>query len=353
MTEPTCICCERPTADGYACTSCTRRAGDQLTTIVDMTPAARDVAQRQTRRGPGGGGSEQALPLNLGATQRLDEVQNKLTTWARHIAETRHGATWVWTDEPIIEAAQWLRGPGGHLEWLRHRQEVDEALADIAACARIVRGIARGPGERKYLGPCVAPTGSPPDRCPVDCGCHRGPHYPCTEPGGCGSAGCGRPTGVCGGNVYVRVLDTETGDCAGTGYCHRCGGPVATDERRAWLDGEVRQRAYRAIEIAQAYDVNVNTIRSWVARGHLRSYWRTSAGLTVEWVDPPLDETLKGADLEARLGEISDEIQARGGRLHYVGDVLDLAAADAARRGTEQAKRARRAAAREAAEVEG
>jgi hypothetical protein len=74
----------------YACSGCAFRAGDQLHTIADMTDAARDVAQGRARRGSSGSSSaEGRLPLNLGATQRLDAVQNALSTWARHIAETR------------------------------------------------------------------------------------------------------------------------------------------------------------------------------------------------------------------------------------------------------------------------
>jgi hypothetical protein len=87
----TCVVCTRPMPDvAYACPSCAGKAAAHLRDIVDMTPAARDVAHGQARRGSGGGGgSEPRLPLNLGATQRLDAVQASLTTWARHIAAER------------------------------------------------------------------------------------------------------------------------------------------------------------------------------------------------------------------------------------------------------------------------
>jgi hypothetical protein len=310
----------------YACTGCSERAGEQLARIVDMVPAARDVAHGQARHGSsGGGGFEARLPLNLGATQRLDAIQNALTTWARHIAAERQGATWVFMNDAVLEAALWLGGSGGHLEWIRHRPEADEFLADVAAAARVITGIVRGPAAQRYLGPCGAPTES-------------------WEAESVSTDGPG--TEACDGDVYGR-------QGASTGTCRTCKAEVAQAERRAWLDGEVRARAFRASEVAEAYGVNVNTIRSWAARGQLRSYWRTTAGLTVEWADPPLDDTLTGEALKQRLGEISDEIRDRGGRLHYVGDVLDLAAADAARRAEEQAKRARRAAAKAAADTEG
>jgi hypothetical protein len=88
----TCIRCGRPMADtAFACAPCgVDRPARQLHLIAETAPAARDVAQRQVKWGDAGGGaSEIALLINLAAMQRLDEVQNTLTTWARHISETR------------------------------------------------------------------------------------------------------------------------------------------------------------------------------------------------------------------------------------------------------------------------
>jgi len=302
-----CVRCERPMPDqAYACAGCRDRAVDQLHTIVDTTPAARDVAHGQARRGPGGAGSaEPRLPLNLGATQRLDAVQGTLGTWARHVAETRGGRPQAVRADPIVHAARYL---AANAEWMRHRREVGEFLEDVEACARVVAGIARGPGEQKYLGPCGAerwPTEFDSDvRCPVD---GEMVNLKCWN---CGWVRREKPT-PCEGDVYAYRG-------ASKGRCKTCGGEVATSEREAWLDGEVRQHAFRAAHIADAYGVNVNTIRSWAARGQLVPH---------------------GRDAEDRP-------------LFNVGEVLDLAAADAARRATEQAKRARRAAAREAAESE-
>jgi hypothetical protein len=70
------------------------------------------------------------------------------------------------------------------------------------------------------------------------------------------------------------------------------------------------------------HQLNVKTIRSWRDRGKLKTYYRNDQGIVVEWADPP-----DGVERE---------------KLHYVGDVLDLAAADAARRETDRSTRARR-----------
>lgn len=280
-----CVCCTRPMSDvAYACPSCGGKAAAHLRDIIDMTGAARDVAHGQARRGSGGGGgSEPRLPLNLGATQRLDAVQRELVMLARMVAEERQGAIWVWTDDAIIEAAMWLTS---QTEWLRHHQAADEHFAIIASCARVVEGVARGPSSQRYLGPCGAQL---VDVMPV--------------PDGEGSwdlveVDIDTP---CPGDIYAR-------EGASDGRCRLCGATVGVGDRRAWLDAEVRSRAFRAVEIAQAYGINVNTIRSWAARGQLVAH---------------------GHDRDERP-------------LYNVGDVLDLAAADAARRAGDQAKRARR-----------
>lgn len=339
MSENLCACCGKPLADGaYACVTCgITKPGEQLRQIADMTPAARDVAHGLSRRGGGGAGGKPGsrLPLDLGATSRLDAVEVVLTKWINHIGPIR-GHTRPWfthTGDPIGIAATWLTA---HLEWMRHRpdQEPDEDgntwgaqqfLADIAAAARVVAGIARGPAEQRYLGPCGALV--------VE-------NYERTEHDGIIDESA--TTRECDGDIYAR-------EGAPTGYCRTCGADVPTDLRRAWLDDEVRAHAFTARDIADAHGINVKTIRTWATRGLLASYWRTGAGLVTPWIDPVLDPALKGDDMETRLGQISDEIQARGGRLHYVGDVLDLAAADAARRAEEQAKRARRVEARRVA----
>lgn len=175
--------------------------------------------------------------------------------------------------DPIARMAQFL---AGHVEWMRHRQEADEFLNAVEACLRVVRGLARGPSEQKYLGPCGAETSI---------------------------ATLDNPelTFACDGDVYAYRG-------AKVGRCRTCGAEVATSEREAWLDAEVRAHAFRDREIADAYGVNVKTIRTWVARGHLVPH---------------------GHDGDGRP-------------LLNVGDVLDLAAADAARRETDRAKRARR-----------
>jgi hypothetical protein len=76
----------------YACATCANRAAEQLRQVVDMLPAARDVAHGLSRRGGGGNASGKPgsqIPIDLTAMAKLDSVQNALVGWARVISEQR------------------------------------------------------------------------------------------------------------------------------------------------------------------------------------------------------------------------------------------------------------------------
>lgn len=256
MSTNECGCCGRPTPDGYACAACgIEKPQRHLGEIGDLLPVALDVAYGQTARtqtGGGGGGGEPRLELNLSAKARLDKVGNALTTWTRHIAEERGlreptagtYSVYAMSDDPIEFAAQWL---DEHCEWMRHRAEVDEFVRDVAECAAVMRGLAAGPRERVYLGPCGAPrldeltvidpvTGEPVQR-PVEVACDT-PLY--------GRLGASKAT------------------------CRTCGAEHVPDQRiqeRAELAG---QYTYTAAEIADAYPaLRANTITKWHGRGLL------------------------------------------------------------------------------------
>lgn len=300
-----CVCCTKPMPDqAYACQRC---GHDQpkayLAEIADMLPAARDIAQRQSVHGDGAASGKpgSSLPLSLTDTAKLDTVRDKLTDWCRQIAAERGIAPpWVTTyGDPITAATGWL---SGQADWIRHCGPttnphwlklfdpdrpaivVTQFLDDLRAAHRIIRGIARGPADHRYLGPCGATVTWDDDDVEI----------PRDSP--------------CGGDVYAP-------DGRDTGTCRECGARWQSERRREWLDGKVREHNYRASEIAAAYDgLKANTIRKWAERGHIIAH---------------------GHDGEGRP-------------LFNLGEVLDWAAADTGRRETERAKRARRAAARTA-----
>lgn len=91
MTATPCAIDGRPTPDGWVCTGCTSRAAGHLAAIAELAGDARLVAAGLVRRGGGGGSGKPGSrpPLNDGALDALDEIQNLITTLARDIAETR------------------------------------------------------------------------------------------------------------------------------------------------------------------------------------------------------------------------------------------------------------------------
>lgn len=95
---------------------------------------------------------------------------------------------------------------------------------------------------------------------------------------------------------------------AAVATCRTCGTMHQVADRRDWLDRLARDHAYTATEIQEAYGIPAGRIRVWAHRGRILATGTTAEG----WPVYPL------------------------------GQVLDLAAGDAARRATEQAKRARR-----------
>jgi hypothetical protein len=185
--------------------------------------------------------------------------------------------------DPLIAAARFLTA---QLPWLRHATDEQGApyaadvFREIGDCAARMRSLVDGPREQKYLGPCGA-VHSMPD--PLDDDAEPFVSDPCE------------------GDVY-GVAGAQTG------RCRTCKTEYRQDDRQDWIDTVRRDWLYHASEIAEAYpDIKANTVRKWHERGLLASH-----------------------------GE------HKGGPLFLVGEVLDLAAADTARREEIRAERDRR-----------
>lgn len=333
-----CVRCEREMTDtAYACTRCgVDKPRGWLEEIADMTPAARDIAYGLSSHSGGGASGKPGsrMPLDLTATAKLDAVQGQVTTWARHVAEERSGRPLAHAGEdPIVHAARYLEA---NLEWFRHRAEVEEFLTDVEACARVLRGIARGPQDQRYLGPCGAEVEVGHPTCPAGCSCRFDEQTRITET--CDSCSCLTRchgefawAGPCSGDVYSRAGATY-------GTCRTCGTRHDHERRRAWLSDQASEQLadtpIPASVIAFALNINVNTIRTWAHtvrtdNGHvvraakLGTFWRDQEGRIVPWVDPEPDWP---AAQRAAFTE------GRGPRLHYVGDVRELARVAAERR---------------------
>lgn len=256
---------------GYACDACGKRAAVQLAEIADLAPEARDVARRLARHGADGGGQSKpgSRPLiDFGATERLGSIENDLQGWVRVVAEAR-GSDAVYGTAPTRAVPDGLAYAAAVLVdqvgWLRHQQFADEVLDAIAQSAHKVAAIVNGPTPGRYAGPCSAIVDDPDAPCPVSCACHNGPHYACTEPGGCGSAGCGRRQ--CGQDVTARPG-------ASYGTCKACGAEYDVDEQQAWMRGEIEGYLARPVEIAGVllrlgFPIGYSTIAAYAAKGQL------------------------------------------------------------------------------------
>lgn len=184
--------------------------------------------------------------------------------------------------DPLIAAAQFLVT---QLDWLRHATDemggpyAAGVFAEIRDCASRMRAVVEGPADRRYLGPCGA------EHCP---------EY------GIGDHDCVEH-GLCEGDVYAR-------HGASAGRCNTCKTEYQRAERQDWIDTLRRDWLYHASEITEAYpEIKANTVSKWYSRGLLASH-----------------------------GEHN------GGPLFKVGEVLDLAAGDKARREEIRAERDRR-----------
>lgn len=234
--------CDTPT-DGiaYACPGCAKRAGEQLQEILDLLPAATAEAQGQTRHGGvvSGGTYGPREELRLTAKDRLDKSRALLGTWVRHIAPQQPGNL---PDDTLDAIVRWLMP---HLEWARGKRWAEEFLADIEACAGVVRGVASGPKERRYLGPCGT------DVC-VDCGQWQFPH-------------------VCDGYQATRTCEGAVYGGIGGKWatCKECGARYDQAARIAKRAELAHSHWYTAAEIAEAYGLSASSIRVWRHRGLL------------------------------------------------------------------------------------
>jgi hypothetical protein len=191
--QPTCDRCHEPIHDqAYVCPQCTRRLRRDLETVARVAGEAWTTIARLDRIGGRNGRAElepedttcacepcrrgrrdkadnalapRPWPINLAAARRHDAAVNELTTWVRHIAQTR-GAPGPEPPRghPLAAAATWLTG---HLDWLRHRPEAAEAFDALGDACRVLVRIVDRPPERVVVGQCpcqvVTDGGRPPE----------------------------------------------------------------------------------------------------------------------------------------------------------------------------------------------
>lgn len=145
--------CGHPIHDmAYVCGRCADGVRHELAEVVKVAGAITLTVAKLDRLGEGGprADPEPPLPVNLSAATAHDAAVGELSTWARHVAEVRGGDV-EGNGHPLALLALWLTG---QVDWLRHRQEAEEALDAITdACRALVRVVDRR-AERWYAGRC-------------------------------------------------------------------------------------------------------------------------------------------------------------------------------------------------------
>lgn len=269
MTEDQPACprpgCGRPIHDqAYVCTPCTNRLRDRLELVAAVADATEDTIARLSRTGTGGRSSaEPPLPFAWQAADDFWAGMNTLTTWARHISETRGspppaplgpvlGPPCTWRDRgcahgtceqtrtltraPQLQqavVALWLAAPPpqpgtpSNLDWLRHRAEAAEAFDELHyACTQLVNLVDNRP-DRWYAGPC-------------------------------GAEGCDAELHPVAGATTIR--------------CYACGATHDGDDRKAWLLDQADDQLAHATWIASTLTrlgcpVKAATVWKWAERG--------------------------------------------------------------------------------------
>lgn len=295
MIRPTCPRCARPLPDtAYVDRECERGLGRDLLRLAELLDG--DVlatVARLDRHGSGGGRSSEGspLPVNLDASARAVAAAAVVLEVAGRVSLERGvplPASWPAVG-PLCRHGIGCRHRSCYE--IRHRYMPAPAVAAarwLVGQLGWVRYREWGPAAFDRLARAAASlvrvVDSPPERI------YRGPCEQLIE------------DGWCDGELYSRAGADRV-------RCPKCGTEHLVDARARWLASLVRERSYTAADIAAAYPIRADTIRVWAHRGRI----------------------------------VAHGYDGRGRPLYPLGEVLDLAAAEAGRRATAQARRQRRA----------
>lgn len=226
-----CVRCLRPVADtGYACHGCATGLSVALLRAGLLMRELDTTIARLDQLGDGGASSaETPLFFDWDASDAAWAIRNTLTSWTRHICETR-GITATSTTNSGLAA--WLAKQTG---WLRMRPEAEEAFDELHNTTRHLRRTIDTHVERWYAGRCGVP-----------------------------------------------LLDDD-GDCTADLYalpgaawvtCPECGASFDAEDRKAELLDEVRDTLQNAETIARALSIwgwptTSAQIRGYAFRGRI------------------------------------------------------------------------------------
>lgn len=254
MNSPDCTtvgCTSSCPDNAYLCLACSSELRDLLTGMPQLLDELETTITRQARVGSGDGGRKSAetpVPFHGRAGQLASTLQSALVTWARHVTETRGIEIQLrrpiygpyhplcphetcaqiqrLTEHPEGVAAVWM---AGHVDWLRHRQEVTEAFAELVSLHRRAHHVIDRAPDLWYCGPCD----------------------------------------ICSADLYARAGATLV-------QCRtpQCDFRIEVADRREWLLRAAEDMLANATDLARAVTalgqtVTPERVRKWADRGRL------------------------------------------------------------------------------------
>lgn len=245
-----CPQCGDPIADtGYLCHECTDTLGKRLARTSHYVGDLQTVIVRRSDMGLGGRSAESPLDFDWNASDGSWALDNTVTTWARHIAESRgidvHDdlrplgpvcsackhetciASRNWCSHPTAVAMRWLATQVG---WLAHRPEGVEGFDELGAIAGYLERMVDRPMPTVYAGPCD----------------------------------------VCGRGMYARKGSPVV-------RCTPCDLEYDVPAREKWMLDQVDDRLATAVELSRALtrlgvEVTPERIRKWSERGRITAH---------------------------------------------------------------------------------
>lgn len=253
MADRPCPVCGQPIIDvGYVCLSCGISLTKALQRIAELWPETEMTLTRQVRNGDPIGGGEAPLMFAYDASEVRWVVTNTLTTWARHVSETR-GRTIPHHPErsTVVVAAAYLIS---EVPWIRHQEEAEALLGEVLACRGWCERVVFGYGPTRFVGPCD----------------------------------------VCGRDMYARPGMPKV-------ECRPCDLEYDVAARREWLLDMAEDRLERASDIVRAlcglqHQVTRQDVKNWDARGRIVPRGRDQLGRPLYRVGDVLSLVLERED---------------------------------------------------------
>lgn len=197
----TCPVCGCEQGASLLCASDTARLERELGDVAALVAELDVTLSKQARIGNAGapGLARERTPINVGAMQVADVLQNVLTTWARDLDErATRMALREWRQEvhPTVTASYVLMNA---IDAIRKHPAVEELVDEVTDAISQARRVIDRPADRVYLGQCLVAT---PDE--------QGRDVTCLE------------------EIWARPGASEV-------TCKVCGVEHPVAERRAWL----------------------------------------------------------------------------------------------------------------------